>query len=582
MNSAPGNEKPRFPKPPDDEIRRVLRVIAMILSGAESGRDDRRLITRDALVGRLKELRHTTAVIEWAIHVGLARKYLDETTVSALVQRQLSSCTFEAKATTVDTPAIVANDAFWNAWRQGTLNEATPDATYEEGVIADPVAGGEDDSLAHAGPTRTQTSVDGKHGDRRFVLALSGGGLRATLFHLGVITHLQQTHRLRRVSGVVSVSGGSILAAHFVSKWTTAVRSSEGFISVAADLIKFARSDIRNSVVAKWMWSWLLPWKWLKWKWLLKSGLTSGLESAYKRHFGEVLLGDMAGQDYPRIAIVASDSIRQERVVFCADEIMRFPVNPVRRDRMEHPVAILGNGMQLARAVTASSCFPPVFHRMMLDHVGLGLRYEEFKEVLSLNDGGVAGNLGVEALLELVAVDGILGDIVLVSDAERPQYAKPRDSLFADSDLQAAALSSSARDRAARDLGKKGVMVRLSERVPEALGLPFVLQTRIGGYRTDLDKPSWQEVHALVLHGASVAAYSLDSSESSDSMKETKTLIAKAIHEAGGPKELARLTELDLKYSHLRWYGKLIVHLSLIIAVACFLLGVLTRCFRWL
>lgn len=50
-------------------------------------------------------------------------------------------------------------------------------------------------------------------------LALSGGGFRATLFHLGVIGFLQSQGLLNRVRIICSVSGGSILAAHMVTRW---------------------------------------------------------------------------------------------------------------------------------------------------------------------------------------------------------------------------------------------------------------------------------------------------------------------------------------------------------------------------
>jgi predicted acylesterase/phospholipase RssA len=50
-------------------------------------------------------------------------------------------------------------------------------------------------------------------------LALSGGGFRATLFHLGVVRFLRDAGALRDVTDIASVSGGSILAAHLVLNW---------------------------------------------------------------------------------------------------------------------------------------------------------------------------------------------------------------------------------------------------------------------------------------------------------------------------------------------------------------------------
>jgi len=50
-------------------------------------------------------------------------------------------------------------------------------------------------------------------------LALSGGGFRATLFHLGVIAFLRDAGKLSEVTYITSVSGGSILSAHLVLNW---------------------------------------------------------------------------------------------------------------------------------------------------------------------------------------------------------------------------------------------------------------------------------------------------------------------------------------------------------------------------
>ena len=53
----------------------------------------------------------------------------------------------------------------------------------------------------------------------KITLALSGGGFRATLFHLGVIKLLQATEMLERVKAITAVSGGSIMATHLVHNW---------------------------------------------------------------------------------------------------------------------------------------------------------------------------------------------------------------------------------------------------------------------------------------------------------------------------------------------------------------------------
>ena len=50
-------------------------------------------------------------------------------------------------------------------------------------------------------------------------LCLSGGGFRASLFHLGVLRYLAEAGQLANVSGVSTVSGGSIVGAFLATKW---------------------------------------------------------------------------------------------------------------------------------------------------------------------------------------------------------------------------------------------------------------------------------------------------------------------------------------------------------------------------
>jgi predicted acylesterase/phospholipase RssA len=58
-------------------------------------------------------------------------------------------------------------------------------------------------------PARTAADV-------RIGLAFSGGGFRASLFHLGTLTRLAELDLLRHVSVLSTVSGGSVIAAHYM------------------------------------------------------------------------------------------------------------------------------------------------------------------------------------------------------------------------------------------------------------------------------------------------------------------------------------------------------------------------------
>jgi hypothetical protein len=83
----------------------------------------------------------------------------------------------------------------------------------------------------------------------RLGLALSGGGFRATLFHLGVVRYLHEAGLLPQVRHVASVSGGSFLAAQLLRRWS-AFTDPSGFEDAARELVDFIQLDVRGRIVA--------------------------------------------------------------------------------------------------------------------------------------------------------------------------------------------------------------------------------------------------------------------------------------------------------------------------------------------
>src|SRR4051812_30862231 len=86
---------------------------------------------------------------------------------------------------------------------------------------------------------------------RRLGLALSGGGFRATLYHLGLIRFLRDAGLLSSVTHISSVSGGSILGAHLALNWDRYTGSANDFDSAAAEVLAFVRLDVRNRIVRR-------------------------------------------------------------------------------------------------------------------------------------------------------------------------------------------------------------------------------------------------------------------------------------------------------------------------------------------
>jgi predicted acylesterase/phospholipase RssA len=93
-------------------------------------------------------------------------------------------------------------------------------------------------------------------------LALSGGGFRATFYHLGLVRFLRDAGILSRVSQITSVSGGSVFAAHLMLNWGRYNGSPEDFEAAASELIAFVRLDVRNRIVRRFPLT--LPLRWLR------------------------------------------------------------------------------------------------------------------------------------------------------------------------------------------------------------------------------------------------------------------------------------------------------------------------------
>src|SRR4051794_12588982 len=82
-------------------------------------------------------------------------------------------------------------------------------------------------------------------------LALSGGGFRASLYHLGLVRFLRDAGILPRVTHITSVSGGSILAAHLVLNWDRYNGTDQEFERVAREILDFVQLDVRNRIVRR-------------------------------------------------------------------------------------------------------------------------------------------------------------------------------------------------------------------------------------------------------------------------------------------------------------------------------------------
>lgn len=244
----------------------------------------------------------------------------------------------------------------------------------------------------------------GSAGRSGYALCLSGGGYRAALFHLGAARRLNECGLLGHLDMISSVSGGSILAAHLarvVSPWPENDNVFPEWESrVAAPFRAFCRCDIRTPALLRSLWN---PWR------LLRYGLNpAGLEIAYRR-------------------LLTPDSLsalpETPRFVFCATELLtatlwRFERDAVRSWRTSNLKPEPDD--TIARAVAASSCFPPLFAPMYptreadrIADVEIAGRRPLPASQLRLSDGGLYDNLGIEPAIKRHKV-------IFVSDGGAP------------------------------------------------------------------------------------------------------------------------------------------------------------------
>jgi predicted acylesterase/phospholipase RssA len=222
-------------------------------------------------------------------------------------------------------------------------------------------------------------------------LALSGGGFRATLYHLGLVRFLRDAGILCRVSQITSVSGGSIIAAHLVLNWGRYTGSPEDFEAAASELLAFVRLDVRNRILRRFLLT--LPLRWLRRPLGLptrKLSRTGLLEYHYEKFlYGDKSLFELP--EKPRLHILATNLSEGCLCAFSRDGLLMIRR---RAEGVYRPDPTKVGLATVAMAVTASSAFPGFFPPLELHGVHVGAAQGEFGRQ-AYTDGGVFDNLGV-------------------------------------------------------------------------------------------------------------------------------------------------------------------------------------------
>jgi predicted acylesterase/phospholipase RssA len=296
-------------------------------------------------------------------------------------------------------------------------------------------------------------SLTGRPGlNGKIGLALSGGGFRASLFHIGVLARLAELGVLRRVEVISCVSGGSIVGAHYYLKVQQLIETTPDEQITDADYLRIVKeleaeflSGIQRNIRAR-----------------VATSFSANLKMIFKPGYSRTLrLGELYEEElYSKVADRPASERRRERYMhelvispdlgggrrwenfkpkfhnwrrtakapilvinaaalntghnwqFTATYMGESPasihteidsVYRLRRksytdepDSRERPQRV-----RLGHAVAASSCVPVLFEPVVLKDLYERKSGDSPEEIsVGLVDGGVCDNQGVASLLE--------------------------------------------------------------------------------------------------------------------------------------------------------------------------------------
>ena len=228
-------------------------------------------------------------------------------------------------------------------------------------------------------------------------LAVSGGGYRAMLFHLGAFLRLHELGLLQRIDRISSVSGGSITAAKVALEWPRLQSRDDFFGHIVDPIRRLAGKTIDIPCVLAGI--------------ALPGSVASYIALAYRRFlFGGATLQDLpkAPEFLINATNVETGTLWRFTRAFMAD----YQVGEIRKPTLD-----------LASAVAASSAFPPFLSPYVLrvkeaDFARVHCADRRLLAEISLTDGGAYDNLGLETVWKRYAN-------VLVSDAGAGLDADP-------------------------------------------------------------------------------------------------------------------------------------------------------------
>jgi NTE family protein len=229
-------------------------------------------------------------------------------------------------------------------------------------------------------------------------LALSGGGFRATLFHIGACWRLLEFGILTQATRISSVSGGSIFSGVLASHWEGLKQNPtpDNYRHLIVEPARqFCRQQIDTIAVGEGL---LSPWK----------SVSDVVEAKYRATLLQTSLDRLV--DAPAFVFNATNLQTGRSFRFSKPYMGDYRIGLIRNPTVA-----------LAKVVAASSAFPPFLSPVVMENPG---RFEpvegadlngnpDYTNRLYLSDGGVYDNLGLETVWNRC-------ETVLVSDAGAP------------------------------------------------------------------------------------------------------------------------------------------------------------------
>jgi NTE family protein len=268
------------------------------------------------------------------------------------------------------------------------------------------------------------------NGKKRIGLALSGGGYRAAVYHIGTLRKLKEMRLLDKIDVISSNSGGSITAAVYCL-------NSNNFDQFETIMTKGLKKNMILRLLVSWRFTPIfliilaiptLVWIFISGFWALLAlpvlgiilgffqfsllPFSKGNERSYRKIFhGSATLGDLP--DSPRLVINSTNVETGRPFTFATDKMTdstyAYPDNGNKGVNFKH------QNFPIAKAVAASSCVPFAFSPVTIGRAHFKDKTDFTRIRPRLVDGGVYDNQGIHKLA--FSRSSYACDVIIVSDA---------------------------------------------------------------------------------------------------------------------------------------------------------------------